>query len=260
MNIALIGRGRLATNLQQALLAAGHNVASVNSRTLEGLPQEADVYIFAVKDSALKDVIASATAAVHIGSNKPLFVHTAGSMPLSLFEGCTSRYGVFYPMQTFSLERIVDFTEIPIFLEASDDASMAVLRTLADSITHRVYELSSADRQYLHLAAVFACNFTNHCYALAADILEKHGLPFDVMLPLIDETARKVHHLHPREAQTGPAVRYDENVIRHHAELLANEPQMKDLYEQMSHDIHRFTCLGYNAADTFPDHNSKNND
>lgn len=234
MKIVLIGRGRLATNLERALLEAGHEVASINSRTLEDLPEEADVFVIAVKDSALADVIREATK----GRETQVFVHTAGSMPLRLFEGMTQHYGVFYPMQTFSKERAVDFTEIPIFIEASDNETLCVLRQLAESITRRVYELSSDDRQYLHLAAVFACNFANHCYAMAAEILEEHGLPFDVMLPLIDETARKVHQLHPLEAQTGPAVRYDENVIHHQSDLLANEPQMKDLYERLSLHIH----------------------
>lgn len=234
MKIVLIGRGRLATNLERALLEAGHEVASINSRTLEDLPEEADVFIIAVKDSALADVIREATK----GRETQVFVHTAGSMTLRLFEGMTQHYGVFYPMQTFSKERAVDFAEIPIFIEASDNETLGVLRQLAESITRRVYELSSDDRQYLHLAAVFACNFANHCYAMAAEILEEHGLPFDVMLPLIDETARKIHQLHPLEAQTGPAVRYDENVIRHQSDLLANEPQMKDLYERLSLHIH----------------------
>lgn len=234
MKIVLIGRGRLATNLERALLEAGHEVASINSRTLEDLSEEADVFIIAVKDSALADVIREATK----GRETQVFVHTAGSMTLRLFEGMTQHYGVFYPMQTFSKERAVDFAEIPIFIEASDNETLCVLRQLAESITRRVYELSSDDRQYLHLAAVFACNFANHCYAMAAEILEEHGLPFDVMLPLIDETARKVHQLHPLEAQTGPAVRYDENVIRHQSDLLANEPQMKDLYERLSLHIH----------------------
>ena len=234
MKIVLIGRGRLATNLERALLEAGHEVVSINSRTLEDLPEEADVFVIAVKDSALADVIREATK----GRETQVFVHTAGSMPLRLFEGMTLHYGVFYPMQTFSKERAVDFSEIPIFIEASDEETMKVLRQLAESVTRRVYELSSEERQYLHLAAVFACNFANHCYAMAAEILEEHGLPFDVMLPLIDETARKVHQLHPLEAQTGPAVRYDENVIRHQTELLHDNPQMKDLYERLSLHIH----------------------
>lgn len=235
MRIVLIGTGRLATNLEPALAAAGHEVVMVNSRTLEGLPMEADAFVIAVKDSVLAEVIAAVTK----GRESQVFMHTAGSMPLGLFQGKARHYGVFYPMQTFSKERQVDFSEIPVFVEASDDQSMQTIRQLAESITGRVYELSSADRQYLHLAAVFACNFANHCYAMAADVLEQHGMNFDVMLPLIDETARKVHQLHPLEAQTGPAVRYDENVIRHQMQLLEDSPVMKDLYERMSLHIHQ---------------------
>lgn len=249
MTIALIGRGRLATNLLPALQQAGHDVTSVNSRTLEELPQQADVYIISVKDSALREVIAHATK----GREDQFFVHTAGSMSVDVFEGYCSRYGVFYPMQTFSKERQVSFREIPIFIETggsgratdhttSADATaetLGVLRVLADSVSQKVYELSTADRKYLHLAAVFACNFANHCYALAADVLAKKGLPFDVMLPLIDETARKVHEMHPQDAQTGPAVRYDENVINMQSDLLADEPVQQDIYRLLSKSIHQ---------------------
>jgi predicted short-subunit dehydrogenase-like oxidoreductase (DUF2520 family) len=231
MRVVLIGRGRLATNLLPALQQAGHEVSSINSRTLENLPEEADVFIIAVKDSALQEVICRATK----GREQQLFVHTAGSMPMSLFEGYTNRFGVFYPMQTFSKERLVSFADIPVFIEGDN----AVLRPLAESITHSVYELSSADRKYLHLSAVFACNFVNHCYALSAELLEKHGIPFSVMLPLIDETARKVHQLHPLEAQTGPAVRYDENVIQMQSSLLADSPLLQEIYNLLSVSIHR---------------------
>ena len=231
MKVVLIGRGRLATNLLAALQQAGHEVVSINSRTLEGLPLEADAFIVAVKDSALEEVVRRATK----GREQQLFLHTAGSMPMSLFEGHTSRYGVFYPMQTFSKERLVDFAEIPIFIEGADPA----IRPLAESISRRVYELTTEARKYLHLSAVFACNFVNHCYALSAELLEQHGLPFDVMLPLIDETARKVHELHPHDAQTGPAVRYDENVIRMQSALLADNPELQQIYELLSLDIHR---------------------
>lgn len=231
MRVVLIGRGRLATNLLPALQQAGHEVSSINSRTLENLPEEADVFIIAVKDSALQEVICRATK----GREQQLFVHTAGSMPMSLFEGFTNRFGVFYPMQTFSKERLVSFADIPVFIEGDN----AVLRPLAESITHSVYELSSADRKYLHLSAVFACNFVNHCYALSAELLEKHGIPFSVMLPLIDETALKVHQLHPLEAQTGPAVRYDENVIRMQSSMLADSPLLQEIYNLLSVSIHR---------------------
>ena len=194
----------------------------------------ADVFVISVKDDALEEVISKATK----GREEQCFAHTAGSMPMSLFEGKTSHYGVFYPMQSFSKERQASFEEIPVFLEANDDATFQLLQSLAESISHRVYKLGSDDRKYLHLAAVFACNFTNHCYALSADILEQHGLPFDVMLPLIDETASKVHQLHPKDAQTGPAVRYDENVISMQRQLLTQHPEMQAVYELMSKSIH----------------------
>ena len=106
-------------------------------------------------------------------------------------------------------------------------------------ISENVYEADSEQRKSLHLAAVFTCNFTNHMYALAAGLLKKYGLPFEVMLPLIDETARKVHELEPRLAQTGPAVRYDENVIGEHLQMLSDEPDMQELYRLISESIHR---------------------
>ena len=227
MRIALIGRGRVATHMGKALLKAGHKVVSVNSRTLAELPQDADVYIIAVKDSALQEVISKVTK----GREGQLFLHTAGSMPLSVFEGYADNAGVLYPMQTFSMDREVDFREIPLFIEGADPR----IRVVAESLSAHVYELSTADRKYLHLAAVFACNFANHCYTLAADVLQKKGLPFDVMLPLVDETARKVHELHPKDAQTGPAARGDQNVMQAQASLL--DGKAKEIYELLSQSI-----------------------
>lgn len=233
MKTVIIGTGRLAWNLGPALVEAGHEVVTVNSRTLDGLPREADVFIIAVKDDALPEVISR----VAQGREDQLIAHTAGSLALSLFEGKTKHYGVFYPMQSFSKERRVDFRQIPIFLEASDGESLATLRTLAVTISDSVYELTTSERKYLHLAAVFACNFANHCYTLAADVLAQHGLPFSVMLPLVDETARKVHQLSPREAQTGPAVRHDETVMAMQSQLLADEPLKQRIYELLSMSI-----------------------
>jgi len=235
MRIVLIGRGRLATNLEYALLSAGHEVASINSRTLESLPLEADVFVVAVKDAALSDVIRAATK----GRESQLFVHTAGSMPMDMFKGLTSHYGVFYPMQTFSKERLVDFNDISVFLETNDAVSMERLKMLSTTLTTHIYELDSEGRKHLHLAAVFACNFVNHCYALSAEVLAAKGLPFSVMLPLVDETAQKVHELAPREAQTGPAVRGDQNVMQMQANMLADNPAVKQIYEALSNDIQR---------------------
>lgn len=260
MRVVLIGAGNLATSLGPALRSAGHEVLCVYSRTLAAarqltaltggmatddtsmLPPDADLYIMAVKDSVLPQLIPVVTK----GRGGQLFVHTAGSMPMSLFAGSAAHYGVLYPMQTFSKQRCVSFADIPTFLEASDQASLDMLRKVAESITSRVYELDSDRRKYLHLAAVFACNFTNHCYALSADVLEQQGIPFDVMLPLIDETARKVHAMPPRDAQTGPAVRYDENVITMQSALLADD-RLKEIYELFSRSIHDVTLKTHNS-------------
>jgi predicted short-subunit dehydrogenase-like oxidoreductase (DUF2520 family) len=235
-----------------ALHEAGHDVLAVFSRTMEharilaerigsqptddicALPNEADLFIVSVKDAVLTDVVQQLVQ----GREEQFFAHTAGSMPLELFQGMARHYGVFYPMQSFSKERRINFSEVPVFLEASDAQTLTQLKALSATLTPHIYELSTDERRYLHLAAVFACNFANHCYALSAEILQQHGLPFSVMLPLIDETARKVHYLSPLEAQTGPAIRYDLNVINEQQQLL-DDPAMKELYERLSKSIYQ---------------------
>lgn len=251
MKIVLIGAGNLATHLGKALHAAGHDMVQVFSRTMQSaetlaslldaepltdmaqVRDDADVYIFSVKDSALEQLISQLC-----GGEKKVFLHTAGSMPMSVFRGKALHYGVLYPMQTFSKQREVDFSIIPCFIEANDEFALKQIEGLAGQISHRVYQLSSEDRKYLHLSAVFACNFANHCYAASQELLQQHGIPFDVMLPLIDETAAKVHGMTPKEAQTGPAVRYDENVIGKQIQLLENQPYFQKIYDSMSKSIH----------------------
>lgn len=162
-----------------------------------------------------------------------LFIHTAGSMSMEVLP--SPRRGVLYPMQTFSRSRAVRFREIPVFVESATDESL--LLALASQLSERACVLCGERRRLLHLAAVFACNFVNHMYDLADGILAGAGLPFDVMLPLIDETARKVHQLRPRQAQTGPAVRYDRNVMERQMELLP-DGQDRLIYELLSKSIH----------------------
>lgn len=251
MKIVLIGAGNLATHLGKALHAAGHDMVQVFSRTMQSaetlaslldaepltdmaqVRDDADVYIFSVKDSALEQLISQLC-----GGEKKVFLHTAGSMPMSVFREKALHYGVLYPMQTFSKQREVDFSIIPCFIEANDEFALKQIEGLAGQISHRVFQLSSEDRKYLHLSAVFACNFANHCYAASQKLLQQHGIPFDVMLPLIDETAAKVHGMTPKEAQTGPAVRYDENVIGKQIQLLENQPYFQKIYDCMSKSIH----------------------
>lgn len=252
MKIILIGAGNLATRLGIALKGAGEEVMQVYSRTeesasrlghllgvpwtisLEQLYDGADLYIASVKDAALPHLIPQIVRK----REEALFVHTAGSLPLSVWAGSATRYGVLYPMQTFSKEREVDFSSIPIFLEASSTKDLNLLHSLADKLSRSVYEANSSQRQALHLAAVFACNFTNYMYTVSEQLLTEAGLPFEVMLPLIDETAAKVHILKPEKAQTGPAMRYDENVIGKHLTALATHPAWQQLYEQISKNIH----------------------
>ncbi len=272
MKIVLIGAGNLATHLGKALHAAGHDIVQVFSRTMQSaetlaslldaepltdiaqVRDDADVYIFSVKDSALVQLVAqlcrheadglgedgavNALRKAKKGEHERVFLHTAGSMPMSVFKGMAQHYGVLYPMQTFSKQREVDFSIIPCFVEANDEFAQKQIEGLAREISGRVYQLSSEDRKYLHLSAVFACNFANHCYAISQELLEEHGIPFDVMLPLINETAAKVHEMKPKDAQTGPAVRYDENVIGKQSKLLENHPHFKKVYDSMSKSIH----------------------
>ncbi len=253
MKIVLIGAGNLATHLSQEMRRAGMTVTQVYSRTaahaqqlaqtlraewtdvLTAVRTDADLYVFAVKDSALPEVIAA------LPTNNGLWVHTAGSVPMLVFEGFTTRYGVLYPMQTFSRERAIRLNEVPFFLESATDEDAKILLRTASALSSRVLFLPSDKRKYLHLAAVFACNFTNHMYAQAERILTAEGIPSDVILPLIDETAAKIHALPPAQAQTGPALRNDRAVIDAHLALL-DDPALKALYEQISNSIYAFSA------------------
>ena len=265
MDLCFAGAGRLATQLARALAEkGGHRITAVYSRTTDAArtladsvgaeaaasvaalcAHTADAIIIAVSDDAIATV-AEQIAREERKRNadgegtsacRPVF-HTAGSVPMSVLQHM-AHHGVIYPMQTFSKERKVDFSRVTFFTEASDGDTLAVAHSIAASVSGRVATLDSDRRRYLHLAAVFAGNFANHCYTLAADIVERCGLDFTVMLPLIEETAAKVETMHPREAQTGPAVRHDTNVMQRQRELLGEEKMAQQIYTLMSESIHR---------------------
>lgn len=226
MRIAIIGNGNVATSLHAAFSKKGIDAPMISSRELTsgvGEPlTEADVYIYAVRDEALREVI----AAVHAPA-RSVHVHTSGTVPISVFGEDKPHCGILYPFQTFSkAQPIDDFTDIPLFIEARNIDDVAAVYTLALTLSPRVIETTQADRERLHVAGVFANNFTNCMYRIAADILKGTSIPFSVLLPLIDQTAAKVHNLAPKDAQTGPAVRDDEQVIRHHIELLQSIPTL----------------------------------
>lgn len=255
MKIFILGAGRLATNLAPALQQAGCEIVGVWSRTrasaqalatrmggqafwgdIDRCPSDADIYLISVTDSALPDVISQ----LHAGREHALFAHTAGSLPLSLFaDSGHERGAVFYPMQTFSKERAVDFTQVHFFLEAAQANDYETLHSLASLLTpdDHIHPCTTALRRRLHLAAVFACNFVNHCCTLADDILQDGGLDFSVMLPLLDETVAKLHQLPPRQAQTGPAARHDRNVMGMQRAMLTDRPDLQQIYSLLSNSI-----------------------
>lgn len=254
MKIALIGAGNVATHLGRVLKEKGHTICQVYSRTslsagtlaaalectfttsLEEITEEAELYILSVKDAVMEELIPGLVRR----NPRALFVHTAGSMSQDVWKGYAERYGVIYPMQTFSKQRPVDFAEVSFFVEACREDDLCLLKELAGTLSPNVYEATSEQRRYLHIAAVFACNFTNHMYAVCEQLLARHGLPFEAMLPLIDETARKVHHLSPVQAQTGPACRGDVNVMERHLDMLASEPVWAEMYRLISGSIHDY--------------------
>ncbi len=248
-NITLIGAGNLAVQLALALYKKGIDIVQVYSRTrqpaktlaqlvdadytntVSDINTHTDCLIFAVSDTALPILLQQ----LNLKNTK--VVHTAGSIPMTVFKDYAVDYGVFYPLQTFSKQRKVDFSNIPICIEAGNQPFTEELMTLGRRLSSSVQIINSAQREKLHLAAVFACNFTNHMYHLAADILQDNQLSFDLLKPLIAETAQKVQHLSPKDAQTGPAVRFDKTIINHHLSLLKTAKGKQKIYSFVSDSI-----------------------
>ena len=251
MRIALIGSGRVASCMGPRLKEAGHTITGVYSRTLSNAGQfaavlgapattsleqlpAADVYLTMLTDDALVEH----AAAIVKGREDALFVHTAGSVSIDVWKDAGAvHYGVMYAMQTFSKGAVIDWPQVPVFVEGSSDAEQETIKTLAHDLSGNVSVLSSNGRKKLHIAAVFACNFANHMYAISERLLESEGVPFSVMLPLVRETARKVETMSPASAQTGPAVRGDRKVIDEHLQLLKDCPEYAELYRLISIDI-----------------------
>ncbi len=251
--IVIIGAGNMATQLAIALDNDHCKIVQIYNRTLSAaaaleqqlrqdvtvtdditaICNDATLYIFSVSDSALPTIIDK------IQGNNALWIHTAGSMEADIFKNKTSQYGVLYPMQTVHKTRKTDWQGVPIFIEASNDQALQRIEALASSISENVLRCDSAQRKAVHLAAVFACNFSNHMYAIAAHLLESQGLSFDVMKLLIRETELKAEQMPPLKAQTGPAIRHDENVMRKHLALLEGTPEA-ELYRLISLNIERY--------------------
>lgn len=251
MRIVFIGAGNVATHLSVALKRTGNDIIQIFSKTfdnaqllasqveaepinnIKSIKNNADIYIFSVKDDVLSDVVKQMPATGGIR------VHTSGSLPMSILSADKSDgYGVIYPLQTFSKGRKADFRSIPVFIEGNSKETQHILENIANSISGDVRTLDSDIRRYLHLAAVFANNFSNHMFTLASEILNQEGIPFETLKPLILETAAKVMDMEPKKAQTGPAVRYDEKVIQKHIDLIT-DPDTKEIYKLISKSINK---------------------
>lgn len=195
---------------------------------------QADLYIIAVSDRAVAEV----AEAMEL-SEEAIVVHTAGSVELSALG--KGRRGVFYPFQTFTAGRAIDLSDVPIFIEGSDEATTAALEAFAEQLSSKVYRADSHRRREIHLSGVWACNFVNALYGVAADVLhEREGLSFEVLQPLILETAHKAAEaVHPAAVQTGPARRGDSEVMARHEAMLTDKPKLQEIYRLISEEIYK---------------------
>ena len=225
MKIAIIGAGSVGTNLHHGLELKGIHAELVHARPLTANPSavndlpQADIYIYTVADHVLREVESL------VNAPKSLHLHTSGSMPIEVFSADKPHAGVLYFFQSFSREKLIDdWSNIPCFIEGRNIDDIAAIYSLAQCLTSHIYEANQHDRERLHIAGIFANNYTNLMYRIAADVLKNTSIPFEALLPLIDNTATKVHFMKPEDAQTGPAQRGDHAVMNHHLEILQTTP------------------------------------
>lgn len=244
--VVIIGAGNVATSLAVALSkncellqiysrrlvnaqALAQTVGCNATCNLQDIVPEADVYIISVIDDAIADVIAA------VPDNGGLWLHTSGSTSIGVFDGHRRRYGVLYPMQSFSKSHVTDMSEVHIFIEGDSSKTVEEIADFASLISRNVREASSHDRERLHVAAVFACNFANHMFTLSSEVLDEAGLPFDAMLPLIRTTVGKLDYMTPQQSQTGPAARGDLNIVEQHLNSLTGTKRR--IYDLLSRSI-----------------------
>jgi predicted short-subunit dehydrogenase-like oxidoreductase (DUF2520 family) len=247
--ICLVGAGNVAWHLGKALTQKGYAVSRVLDRTASsseqlaeelnaessGIPEDglagSDACLICISDDAISTVISE------LKPGNCLLMHTAGSVPLDVFKGKAINYGVLYPLQTFTRGRSLDYSRIPFLTEANTPENLNLINKLAFSVSGNVMEADSTRRLYIHLAAIFASNFSNHMYALAEKIALEYGMSFELLKPLIAETTEKALDMSPHDAQTGPASRGNKKVIERHLELLKKDPRLQELYAMISKSI-----------------------
>jgi len=246
MRITIIGSGNVATHLAAAFKNAGHHIVQVYSRdiqhasllayhvkaapidNLDNIDPDTDLFLVAVKDDVIAEI------ARELARHNKLIAHTSGATSIGTLLKYTSNAGVFYPLQTFSKTKEINFRTVPLCIEGANDAVTLQLEALARTVSNNVYRVDSEKRKVLHLAAVFACNFPNYLYYAASQLLQQHHLDFNLLRPLILETAEKVQEHLPADVQTGPAIRNDEKTMAAHLQLLAGNPDLQAVYEQLS--------------------------
>lgn len=249
LKVVMIGAGNVATHLTCALIEKGIQVLQIYSRTESSArdladkfqipfttnPDKiftgADIYIYTIKDDILP------TFVTNDFEKDKIHIHTAGSVDINIFKNYKNNFGVLYPLQTFSKNKTINFAEIPIFIESSSADVEQKIKQLASKISEKIFYITSEQRLSLHISAVFACNFVNYMYFLANNLVEKSGLDFEILKPLILETADKINYLLPFEAQTGPAKRYDKKVIDKHLSQLSYNDDLRKIYQMLSENI-----------------------
>lgn len=251
--ITIIGSGNVATHLARRLYECDISIEYIISRNYETGPKlaknveaqhfgslailndETDIYIIAVSDDAIEHI------AKRIPLGDRILVHTSGSIPMDLLKYAGNNYGCFYPLQTFSKDvEIVNFKEIPILISASNLKTGKILYSFAEMISANVRVIDDEQRQKLHLAAVFVNNFTNHIFSLTSEYLKRNHLDFSLLEPLIKETINKAMNNKPKDVQTGPAIRKDENTIKRHLRLMKKDSNLQSIYKAMTKSIRVF--------------------
>ena len=198
---------------------------------ISNIDKDADAYFFCISDHAVGEVLKKTDFSDH------LLLHLSGTLNLNVFKEYSENYGVFYPLQTFTSDRDVDFSNIPICVESSNEKNKILLKQLAMKLSKDVREIDSQQRSTIHVAAIFSCNFSNYMYTIAEKILGDHKLDFEILKPLTLETAAKALDHSPSEVQTGPAKRKDHRILQEHLKILEKYPDYKELYELISQKI-----------------------
>ena len=251
-NISFAGAGRVGSAICSELFKAGFKIDMVVTRNEKSgsylarscnaewssnldFPGTTDIIIVAVPDHQLHLVLDNLKC-----NPGALVAHTAGSYGLDIFPENFLNKGIIYPLQTFSTGRKVTFTDLPFFIESSDQRSAAMLENIVLSVGGKVYETDTESRKLMHLSAVFACNFTNHMLTAGKSIAVKAGFSFDILLPLINETISKAILMSPENSQTGPAIRNDSNTMEKHMELLSFSPELKTVYRDITESIIKY--------------------